>query len=301
VHAFPPRDPTFQPDPDARRYRQHAADGAKHSERATDNREGGRLHPHADEGGTDAVVISNHGRISFSLDTTRKNKGVGHCTAQQAKKCWCIGRSGHEGHWTVRDEVKNRYNGRLLQDRLCAVCAAPGDGRGTSCHGCKKNTTRLDSGDVLLIAGAFAVHSAKGVEAEPPTPTPHGAPPLPPWVQDLVERRGYRVSVQLRLTNAAQAAKMRRRDVEKYNNPSQAATSWLPSQPQQGAQQTDSRLCSLCRLNFARSQDEGALCNACSVQQQQPGPARQAQRRKQAQQQQCIDLISDDEDEVAVS
>ena len=97
------------------------------------------------------------------------------CTAQRTKESWCVG-SG--GHWTVRDEVRDRYydgeRSNLLRDRLCVACAAlcvacaaggrgtslcvacAAGGRGTSCPRCESGTVQLRSGDVVAFSGTKA-------------------------------------------------------------------------------------------------------------------------------------------------
>jgi len=56
AHAFPPKDPDYTAVRDSVQWREHSAVGEMHIERATDSREGGRLHPHSDGLGTDGVV-----------------------------------------------------------------------------------------------------------------------------------------------------------------------------------------------------------------------------------------------------
>jgi hypothetical protein len=132
AHAFPPKDPQYTAVRDSFASRLHSLAGGNHPERATDSREGGRLHPHGDETGTDAVVVLNVGACDFSLDTNEVKAGNYLCTAQRTKESWCVG-IGSGGHWTVRDEVSDRYypgeRSSLLRDRLCAACAAGRQGR----------------------------------------------------------------------------------------------------------------------------------------------------------------------------
>jgi len=54
---------------DSLEWRQHSLAGERHAERATDSREGGRLHGHCDEPGTGGVVLLNLGACDFFLDT----------------------------------------------------------------------------------------------------------------------------------------------------------------------------------------------------------------------------------------
>ena len=61
--------------------------------RQVSEREGGRLHGHCDEEGTDGVVVLNLGSADFFFCTKRASKNG--CTAQRTKECWCVGNGGH--------------------------------------------------------------------------------------------------------------------------------------------------------------------------------------------------------------
>jgi len=205
VHAFPPKDPTFTPPGSAPVGKMHFGQ-APHMYipfRQPDDREGGRMHTHVDQTGTDAVVLLNLGSCDFTFDID----GKGHCTAQKTKECWCIG-SG--GHWMQKDDATSeRYSkshlkdraGSLLKDRLCAACAA--GRRGEQCRSCVKNTVRLRSGDLVVFAGRTAVHGISRVVSEDVAPHPlPGVAPLPAWAQSKLDL-GWRISVQWRLTDRA--------------------------------------------------------------------------------------------------
>ena len=151
---------------------------------ACDEREGGRMHGHTDQPGTDGVVLLNLGSCDFFLDIG-KGPGVGRCKAQKTKECWCIG-SG--GHWmAAADAPKERYYTEgvsrplLLRDRLCETCAAGGEGK--ACPHCTAGTVRLRSGDVVVFSGCHAFHGVSAVMQEEETPPPADAPHLPAWAQ----------------------------------------------------------------------------------------------------------------------
>ena len=170
--------------------------------RVPDDREGGRMHGHTDQQGTDGVVLLNLGSCDFFFDIG-KGAGVGKCVAQQTKECWCVGTN--HGHWTTKADSKERYTSHevegkpyLLRDRLCAACAAGGQGQ--ECPGCKSGTTRLRSGDLVVFSGQRAFHGVSCVVPERPIPQPAQGPPLPMWAQEKLDG-GWRLSVQWRLTN----------------------------------------------------------------------------------------------------
>ena len=95
VHAFPPKDPRGAPPAGLKkmyfRERRGPEDYSVH--RQVSEREGGRLHGHCDEEGTDGVVVLNLGSADFFFCTKTASKNG--CTAQRTKECWCVGNGGH--------------------------------------------------------------------------------------------------------------------------------------------------------------------------------------------------------------
>ena len=108
AHAFPPKDPAGAP-PAKVVYRQHSAAGASHLERHPSEQEGGRMHPHRDQPGTDAVVLLNLGSCDFFFDDNATGKKACNCKAQLTKECWCIGPEGGKGHWAKAVDCEGRY------------------------------------------------------------------------------------------------------------------------------------------------------------------------------------------------
>ena len=112
-----------------------------HAERQPEEAEGGRLHPHTDRAGTDAVVLLNMGCCEFTFDLPNK------CKAQQAKEAWCIDNGGHWAqkkdcqYWPLGEEKPSdkeawRYglgqymkepHHNLLRNRQCSACATARD------------------------------------------------------------------------------------------------------------------------------------------------------------------------------
>ena len=225
VHAFPPKDPRGAPPAGHKKmfFGQGPEDYALH--RQLSEREGGRLHGHCDEEGTDGVVVLNMGSGDFFLCTKTASKNG--CTAQRSKECWCV---GNGGHWAqAADCPPERYeahytkpNGKLLRDRLCAACAG-GRHEGVACAGCTRNTVRLRSGDVLIFHGRDAFHGLSAVvpESPPPPPPPPHAPQLPPWARSELSGGG-RISVQWRLSNAKKFGEKENRDAVGWNRSGEA-------------------------------------------------------------------------------
>jgi hypothetical protein len=229
VHAFLPRHPHYKPQVKLRK-REHGVECKHHKERQTNDREGGRLHGHTDEGGTkdapgtDGVVVLNLGSCDSFVDSTETSKGQRACQAQLAKEVWCVGLGdGANGHMVRRYQVVDRYRyedgklgGRLSEQRLCSECA---EGRqGTSCQRCLDNTLRLNSGDVVVLNGTQTFHGISRIvreEAPPPRDLP-GTPPLPQWAQQSLDE-GFRLSVQWRLSNAASIRAKAKSESEQFN------------------------------------------------------------------------------------
>ena len=88
AHAFPPN--TMNGAPVAKGEDQFVRFEGQGPERVR-SEEGGRMHPHRDEGGTDAVVLVNYGRAAFFTDIGVPSGG---CCAQLTKQSWCIGNAG---------------------------------------------------------------------------------------------------------------------------------------------------------------------------------------------------------------
>ena len=108
AHAFPPKDPNGAPPATVERmyYNPYKEDGYN-SWRKSDEREGGRMHGHRDESGTDGVVLLNLGSCDFFFDIGIPSGG---CTAQCTKECWCV---GNGGHWATKaDCPPDRYDDR---------------------------------------------------------------------------------------------------------------------------------------------------------------------------------------------
>ena len=256
LHAFPLRDPARGLREDAERstgehaqnigLRQHAAgpvhagmsaeERAKyvHAERKPEEAEGGRLHPHTDRAGTDAVVLLNMGCCEFTFDLPNK------CKAQQSKEAWCIDNGGHWAqqkdcqYWPLGEDKPSdkeawRYGlgqymaeplHSLLRNRQCSACATARDESelGEPCARCVENTHVLYSGDLIIFNGKEVVHGLTRVLKEPPVEPRPGAPPLPPlpsWAADLLGRH-FRVSLQYRLMNQAKFKADLERDKAEY-------------------------------------------------------------------------------------
>ena len=220
VHAFPPKDPRGAPPAGLKKmmWGQGPEEYALH--RQPSEREGGRLHGHRDEVGTDGVVVLNMGSGDFFFCTTTASKNG--CTSQREKECWCV---GNGGHWAQKaDCPPERYEahyskpeGKLLRDRLCAACAGGRDA-GVACASCTRNTVRLRSGDVLIFHGRDAFHGLSAVvpESPPPPPPPQHAPQLPPWARSELDGGG-RISVQWRLSNTKKFKEKENIDTENWN------------------------------------------------------------------------------------
>ena len=202
VHAFPPRDPAGAPAPTVGRMFYGHGDEHYREFRKCHDREGGRMHGHIDEDGTDAVVLLNLGSAEFFVDVgDRRHKTK--CMAQRAKECWCVG-SG--GHWATIGDCENLHEkGKTMwasADRLCRTCA--GGGVGVACATCRP--VALASGDVIVFDGRAVFHGVSRVLSErepPPPPPPSGAgaaPPLPEWASRYLDR-GFRLSVMWRYAN----------------------------------------------------------------------------------------------------
>lgn len=208
AHAFPPQDPDGAPPPVIGRMQHDWNPNNFHEIRQVDEREGGRMHGHVDQSGTDGVVLLNLGGCDFFFDIG-KGRGKGHCTAQKTKEQWCVG-NGHGGHWvTAADAPPERYHSIdsrapkwLLRDRLCATCAAGGQGQ--QCASCAQGTVQLHSGDLVIFTGCGAFHGVSKVttnqEGSLALRQPAGTPPLPPWAESRLDA-GWRVSLQWRLTS----------------------------------------------------------------------------------------------------
>jgi len=121
--------------------------------------EGGRMHPHLDATGTEAVVILSLGAPAvFFVDQKKR------CKASLTKECWCIGNTTAQGkgHWVCKQDC---IEGELL-DRRCVPCAT--GGVGIACPTCTEGEVTLFSGDVLVFHGASKtgiVHGVRAVEA----------------------------------------------------------------------------------------------------------------------------------------
>ena len=255
AHAFPPKDPAGAPPAALAGIRYGQVAGDWRTIRVPDQREGGRMHGHCDEEGTDGVVLLNLGSCDFffccaaraapaddSSDDVESQKGKSAgsksgCHAQRAHECWCVGGGGH---WVKRDDApKERYTnyseqggkGRpsLLVDRLCAKCAA--GSQGTECRLCAQGTVRLRSGDMVIFSGTQAFHGVTRVvpELPPPLPCPQ-APPLPAWVQSRLAA-GWRLSVQWRLMNRAKAQEKQGKDMRAWHADRGIPSHPIPSDP----------------------------------------------------------------------
>lgn len=206
VHAFPPKDPAGAPPATVARMRYNYNAHGEFEVRHSDEREGGRMHGHTDQPGTDGVVLLNLGSCDFFFDVG-KGQGVGKCQAQKTKETWCTGREGGHGHWiTAADAPAERFTSHeldhpcwLLRERLCATCAA--GGQGSECPRCASNTVRLRSGDLVVFSGCAAFHGVARVADEQPRPARMA---LPRWAQSRLDS-GWRLSTQWRLTHAATA------------------------------------------------------------------------------------------------
>lgn len=200
AHAFPPKDPAGAPPATVGRMRYSYATEGMFEVRNSDEREGGRMHGHTDQPGTDGVVLLNLGSCDFFFDIG-KGLGVGKCQAQKTKESWCTGGVGGRGHWiTAADAPADRYTSHqlehprwLLRDRLCATCAAGGQGRECTC--CASNTVRLRSGDLVVFSGCAAYHGVSRVVDELPRPARVEGMALPRWVQSRLDS-GWRLSLQ---------------------------------------------------------------------------------------------------------
>lgn len=95
VHAFPPKDPRGAPPAGLKKmyFRERCGPEDYSVHRQVSEREGGRLHGHCDEEGTDGVVVLNLGSADFFFCTKTASKNG--CTAQRTKECWCVGNGGH--------------------------------------------------------------------------------------------------------------------------------------------------------------------------------------------------------------
>ena len=131
--------------------------------RKPEDREGGRIHPHADRKGTEAVTILNIGNraqyILCSPPTTSKTGNTG-CENQLSKECWCTAGTTGRGHWAKKEDAKERYGeGKykwVLENRLCQPCATDGMQQGQSCEKC--TVVVVNSGDMLILHGSKVVH-----------------------------------------------------------------------------------------------------------------------------------------------
>ena len=194
--------------------------------------EGGRMHGHLDEDGTDAVVLMNigaacdfFGELDFQqhasppppphffnsfhsppppVDVGSRRHGT-RCMAQRKKECWCI---GNGGHWATIPDCKDRYKEDTqtsgpqvrygLCDRLCATCAA--GGRGVACATCRPII--LKAGDVLVFDGNSVYHGVNKVlpREEPVAGGAAAAAAAAGWFQKHWEDDS-RVSVMWRYSN----------------------------------------------------------------------------------------------------
>ena len=170
VHAFPSKDPAGAPPARVGHMNYGQGPNDFNEFRQADDREGGRIHGHVDQNGTDGVALLNLGACDFFFDIG-KGTDKCKCLAQKTKESWCIGH--HSGHWVTRDDApSDRYDRYLLRDRLCAACAA--GGQGEECHRCTSGTVRLRSGDLVIFSGCAAFHGVSRVVDEQPKPL-HGA------------------------------------------------------------------------------------------------------------------------------
>ena len=97
VHAFPPRSSTDAPCSTVQRMHYGQGEGQYREYRQCDDSEGGRMHGHVDEDGTDAVILLNLGSAEFFVDVgARRHKEK--CSAQRTKECWCVSRDGLHMH-----------------------------------------------------------------------------------------------------------------------------------------------------------------------------------------------------------
>jgi len=207
AHAFPPKDPNGAPPATIGRMQHDWNPNNFHEVREVDEREGGRMHGHVDQSGTDGVVLLNLGECDFFFDIG-KGAGKGRCTAQRTKECWCAGNGRGNGHWvSAADAPAERYHSFdprapkwLLRDRMCATCAA--GGQGEQCASCVRGTVHLHSGDLVVFSGCGAFHGVARVtnSTEGSLALPAGAPQLPKWARAYL-RSGHRLSVQWRLTS----------------------------------------------------------------------------------------------------
>jgi len=226
AHIFPPKNPNGAPAAGLERMQWGQLDWQHNLFRECDHAEGGRLHGHRDQKGTDGVVLLNLGACDFFVDVVQSGRGG--CKAQRTKECWC---TGNGGHWVTRADCMDRYQAddgagnkknNLLIDRKCKTCAA--GGKGQACPHCVRNTVRLRSGDVLAFSGRGAFHGVSAVvrEQPPPPSQPFGVPALPSWAEKFL-KDGWRVSVQWRLTNAAVAEEQAAKETEQYRKSATAS------------------------------------------------------------------------------
>ena len=141
-------------------------------------KEGGRIHPHVDSSGTEAVILVNvEGACDFIIG------GKENCEHQRTKEAWCRG-TAHKGganpnppHWCHQEDCQDRYavprrrkatmltgimvDDDLLIDRMCARCAK-GAQRPRECRGC--TTYRLEPGDALIFHGDEKTGVVHGVD-----------------------------------------------------------------------------------------------------------------------------------------
>ena len=161
------------------RFRAYGGQGFAGDGELREEAEGGRLHPHTDRAGTDAVVLLNMGCCEFTFDLPNK------CKAQQAKEAWCIDNGGHWAqkkdcqYWPLGEEKPSdkeawRYglgqymkepHHNLLRNRQCSACATARDESelGVPCARCvENNETKIavfrtaDDRIYPISAGTFA-------------------------------------------------------------------------------------------------------------------------------------------------
>jgi hypothetical protein len=218
VHAFPPRDPAgASPATVQRMYWGQGAEDYREI-RQFDDREGGRMHGHKDEEGTDAVVLLNLGAVEFFVDVGAR-RHLGKCSAQREKECWCVGGDGHDGHWARAADCEGRHaKGRVMwrsDDRLCQMCAD--GGRGEACPTCMPVV--LQSGDIIAFDGTAVFHGVTRVlpREEPAAVAVSVAlPELPRWAEQFLDR-GFRLSIMWRFANRAIRQKKREHEQSKWH------------------------------------------------------------------------------------
>lgn len=214
AHAFPPKAPAGTSQAPSKIGKMYFGfdEGMFNEWRDVDPAEGGRMHGHVDQPGTDGVALLNLGGCDFFLDIG-KGAGVGRCAAKKTYECWCVGNEGTGGHWVTKEDAPDERYTRfdpaaprrsLLVDRMCAKCAA--GRRGEECESCHRGTVRLCSGDLVVFSGCQAFHGVSAVvhEASRPPPPAAGEPTLPAWAQTKLDD-GWRLSMQWRLTNSETA------------------------------------------------------------------------------------------------